>query len=137
MTSAATKLANLDPSTSSDRDSVESKKKQDLIGKLERFTARLRAASSLSAWDNIFSVTDLTRMLNKALVSKTTPVAILPVRQKVAPNRNTWNETQVVMPACKTRKKRVGDPSYGAGVASERKVKKGRITANKSDLGPP
>lgn len=49
---------------------------------------------------------------------------LVPKPKKLAPHLNSWPETQaVMMPASKTRKKRVGD-AYGGGEHSGKKAKK-------------
>lgn len=97
--------------------------KQAIIMKLERFTARLRALECDEDSQPI-SLTDLSRMLDRALSFTPSHVAaVLPVHQRVPPNSRSWNETKTMMPSIKTRRKRVGDPAYGAGERSGKRAR--------------
>jgi hypothetical protein len=89
-----------------------------LLQKIERLIARMRMnpehISSLG-----FEV-----IIDQEL-SKYERTQLLPTRsQPIPPNQKSWTETKAVMvPAKKTRQKRVGDSNYGAGERSGKKAR--------------
>ena len=107
-------MSNLDATTESNHETVQ---------KLERVAARLRESVA-----PCFSLVNLNTALDECLAvsGPLSDAGVLPVRQKVAPNVRTWNETKKVMPVVKTRQKRTGILAYGAGEASGKKAKTSR-----------
>ena len=94
-----------------------------LLQKIERLTARMRMNP-----EHIPSL-GFEVIIDQEL-SKYEGTQLLPTRsQPIPPNQKSWTETKAVMvPAKKTRQKRVGDSSYGAG---ERSGKKARAAESK------
>ncbi|KAJ7164673.1 hypothetical protein C8R43DRAFT_987894 [Mycena crocata] len=93
--------------------------------KIERLGARLRRTrKDESAFPSLAAF----KTLLDAMLDDTENGNILPSSQHIPPNSNEWRQTKasMVMPPVKTRPKRAGDPSYGAGASSGGKAKKSK-----------
>lgn len=94
-----------------------------MADKLERLAARLCRLVTLLP----DAVLELEAHLDEAL-SSTIDMKLLPPSQHIPPNLKGWKETSAaMMPSKKTKRKRAGDPAYGGGQTSGKKVK--RVTS--------
>lgn len=95
-----------------------------LLQKIERLTARMRMNPEQIPSLGFEVIID--QELNKYEGTQLLPTRSPPI----PPNQKSWSETKAVMvPVKKTRQKRVGDSSYGAG---ERSGKKARSAESKA-----
>jgi hypothetical protein len=101
--------------------------------KLERLAARLRRPrvkdSQPGALDQLEAVLD-------AMLLDTDNSNVLPSAVHLPPNKSSsWAQTQAsMMPGVKTKRKRVGDPAYGAGASSGNKAPKLKAKAKYVDI---
>lgn len=105
---------------------VPSYNPSQLLQKIEQLTARMRMNP-----EHIPSL-GFEVIIDQEL-SKYEGTQLLPTRsQPIPPNQKSWTETKAVMvPAKKTRQKRVGDSSYGAGERSGKKARAAESKASK------
>jgi hypothetical protein len=94
-----------------------------VIEKLEILAACMRRnGSSIIDGDD-----ELEGLIDRKLTVFQDGRGLLPTAKRLSPHLNSWPETQaVMMPAQKTRKKRIGD-GYGAGEQSGKKAKKDAV----------
>jgi hypothetical protein len=92
-----------------------------LSDQLEILSSRFRSAPLPAPFIDLGKLPDAVQYVLS--VTQHLASAVLPRRQQLPPNINSWNETAAVMPAAKKRKKKAGDAAYGAGETSGKKAR--------------